>query len=193
CTSCKGAGQVRQNMQSFIGIITQVVTCPTCRGKGKTFSKKCHKCGGDGRTKGEAEIPIEIPAGIESGQTISVRGQGEAGASGAPSGDLLATVHVKPHSKFKRERNDIVSEEYISVSQATLGDKIDVETIDGRVTMKVPEGTQSGEVFRIKEHGVPFLGKRSRGNHLVKLVVRIPKRLSREERKLFEDLKKSGQ
>jgi len=188
CPTCKGSGQVRKNVRSFFGSFSQVSTCPTCQGKGKAYSEKCHKCGGDGKVKSEETIEIEIPAGIENGQTISLRAQGEAGEYGAPAGDLYVNVHVAPHSKFKREKNNIISEEHITFSQAVLGDKIDVETIGGTIKMKVPAGTQSGEVFRIKDEGVPYLGKRGRGDQLVKIIVQIPKHLSREQKDLIERL-----
>jgi molecular chaperone DnaJ len=189
CPNCKGSGQIRKTVRSFFGSFSQVATCPTCRGKGKVFSKKCHKCGGDGRMKKEERIEIEVPAGIENGQTISLRGQGEAGEYGAPAGDLYVNVHVSPHPKFKRDKNNILSEEQITYSQAVLGDKIDVETVDGITRMKVPAGTQSGEVFRIKDEGVPYLGKRGRGDQLVKIIVKIPKHMTREQRDLIERLK----
>lgn len=190
CPTCHGQGQVQQRVQSFFGAIAQVVTCPTCQGKGKTFSQKCRKCGGDGRVKGEAEISIDVPAGIQDGQSLSLQGQGEAGSQGGRSGDLIVAVHVLPHKKFKRKGDDILSEENISFAKASLGAKISVETIDGPVVMKVPEGTQSGEVFRIKDKGVPFLQRRGRGSHLVKIIVDVPKRLSRDQKRLIEELGK---
>lgn len=188
CPTCHGQGQVQQRVQSFFGAISQSVICPTCQGKGKIFSQKCHKCGGDGRIKGEVEIPIDIPAGIQDGQSLSLSGQGEAGTQGGRSGDLIVSVHILPHPKFKRKENDILSDENISFAQATLGAKINVETIDGPVVMKVPEGTQSGEVFRIKDKGVPFLQKRGRGSQLVKIIVNVPKKLSRDQKRLIEEL-----
>lgn len=189
CPTCHGAGQVQKNTRSFFGSFSQILTCPECAGSGKVYLKKCKKCGGDGRIKEEQEIKIEIPAGIADGQTISLEGQGEAGETGAPSGDLLVNVHVKPHAKFKREGNNITSSEFINFSQAVLGDKIFVETIDGRVKMKIPAGTQSGEIFRIKGEGIPFLQKGGRGDHLVKIIVRIPKNPTREQKNLIEKLK----
>jgi molecular chaperone DnaJ len=189
CQTCKGSGQIRKNVRSFFGSFSQVSVCPTCRGKGKVFSERCRRCGGDGRVKSEQAIEIEIPAGIENGQTISMRAHGEAGEYGAPAGDLYVNVHVASHSKFKREKNNIISEEQITFSQATLGDKIEVETIGGPIRMKIPSGTQSGEVFRIKDEGVPYLGKRGRGDQLVKIIVQIPKHLSREQKDLIERLR----
>lgn len=189
CPTCKGSGKVQKTVRSMFGTFSQTSTCPTCHGKGKIYSKKCSKCGGDGRVRQEEIVQVEIPAGIFSGQTISVRGKGEAGEQGAPAGDLYVNVHVHPHEKFKREEFDILSTEKISFSQAALGDKIEVETVDGKVKMKIPDGTQSGELFRIRDKGVPRLGGRGRGDHLVKIIVEIPKKLSREQKKLIEQLR----
>lgn len=188
CPVCKGSGQVRKMSRSFFGSFTQVSVCPNCRGKGKTYSRKCHQCGGDGRVKKDQTVRVVIPAGIQSGQTISIQGQGEAGQRGSPAGDLYVNIYVKPHPKFKREGDDIISSEKITFSQAVLGDKIEVETIDKPVKMKIPAGTQSGEIFRIREEGVPRLGGKGRGNHLVKIIIEIPKHLSREQKKLIEEL-----
>ena len=192
CATCKGSGKVRRNIQSFLGSISQVTTCPTCHGRGKIIKDKCKECGGDGRVMREEKVRIDIPAGIDNGQTLSMSGGGEAGELGARSGDLYVTVHVLPHKSFVREGQNIRSNKRISFSKATLGSKIDVETIDGHVSMKVPSGTQSGEVFRIKGKGVPVLGRSGRGDHLVKIIVDVPKNISRAQRKIIEDLEKEG-
>jgi len=192
CPTCGGSGQVKKVTRSFFGTFQQVATCTICSGSGKTFAKKCHKCGGDGRVRERQKIPIDIPAGISDGQTISLQGYGEAGERGARSGDLYVTVHVKPHAKFERKGNDILSSEHIGFSQASLGDKVDVQTIDGHVNMKVPAGTQSGELFRIKGKGIPQLGRSGRGDQLVKIIVDIPKNISRDQRRILEDLGKAG-
>lgn len=193
CHTCKGSGQIKQTVRSFFGNFVQASTCPTCLGAGRTYAKKCRKCGGDGRVREQQSIAFDIPAGISSGQTISLQGQGEAGERGSSNGDLFVNVHVKPHNLFERKGNDILSTEHISFSQAVFGDKIDVKTIDGNLAMKIPAGTQGGETFRIKEKGIPQLGRSSvRGNQLVKIVVDVPKNLSREQKRLLEDLKKTG-
>jgi molecular chaperone DnaJ len=192
CPDCNGAGKVKQTSRSFFGVVSQVVICPRCQGKGKTYSKKCHKCNGDGRMKADQNIKIKIPAGISDGQTISLSGGGEAGELGAQSGDLLVAVHVIPHPKFKREKNNITSSEEITFSQAVLGDKIEVETINGQVKMKIPAGTQSGDIFRIKGEGVPYLERKGEGDQLVKIIVKVPKHLSREQKDLVERLKNQG-
>lgn len=192
CPTCKGNGKVQKNVQSFFGSFAQVVTCPTCEGNGKTFSKKCHKCGGDGRVREEQSIKFDIPAGISNGQTISLQGQGEAGERGARSGDLYVNIHVRPHKTFQRKENDIHSTEHIQFSQAVLGDKIIVETIEGKVSMKIPAGTQSGEVFRVKGKGVPILQRNGRGDQMVKIIVDIPKSPSREQKRIIEELGETG-
>lgn len=191
CSKCHGAGQIKETRRTFFGTFSQVSICPDCQGEGAVYAKRCHKCGGDGRTKEEQTIRVEIPAGIDDGQTISLPGQGEAGGAGARNGNLYVTIHVIPHSKFKRKGNDVFSEEYITFSQAALGDKISVVTVGGSVQVKIPAGTQSGELFRIKDYGIPFLGRRGRGHHLVKIIVRVPKNLSPEQRNLIEKLGKT--
>lgn len=191
CPTCKGSGQIKQTMQSFLGSFSQVSICPTCKGSGEIYSEKCKKCGGDGRIKDEQGIEVDIPAGIQDGQTLSLEGQGEAGEQGAPSGNLYLNIRVIPHPKFKREGNTILSNEYITFSQAVLGDKIVVDTINGKIRMKIPAGTQSGEVFKIRDEGVPFLDRRGKGDHLVKIIVKIPKNLNREQKEIIEKLRKT--
>jgi len=189
CPTCKGAGQIRKTTRSFLGSFSQVGTCPECKGEGSVYEKKCGKCGGDGRIKKEQRIKIKIPAGIESGQTISLHGQGEAGERGARGGDLYVNIHVRAHQKFSRKGNDIFSTEYIPFTIATLGGKAEIDTIDGKLILKIPSGTQSGETFRIKGKGVPDISGRGTGSQLVKVVVRVPKKLTREQKDLLEKLK----
>ncbi|NTW27364.1 MAG: molecular chaperone DnaJ [Candidatus Moranbacteria bacterium] len=192
CETCKGSGKIHKTVSSFFGSFSQAYVCPSCQGMGKTFSQKCHKCRGEGRVKQARKIPVDLPAGISDGQTVSMQGQGEAGERGAQSGDLYITVHITKHPKFTREGNNLLSTETISFSQAALGDKINVATIDEVVKMKIPAGTQSGEMFRIKGQGVPSLGRTNRGDHLVKIIVQVPKNLSRDQRKILEELQKEG-
>lgn len=189
CPTCQGAGQIRKTSRSFLGSFSQVSTCPECQGSGSVYSKKCGKCGGDGRVKKERRVKIKIPAGIESGQTISLQGQGEAGERGARNGDLYVNIRVRTHEKFSRKGNDILSTEFIPFTVAVLGGKVEIDTIDGKLILKIPDGTQSGETFRIKDKGVPALSGRGTGNHLVKVVVRVPKKLSKEQKDILEKLK----
>jgi molecular chaperone DnaJ len=193
CPTCKGSGQVRKTVRSFLGAFSQVTVCSECQGEGKIYEKKCKQCGGDGRVKKQQEIEINIPAGIDNGQTISIQGAGEMGEKGSSAGDLYVLVHVRSNNKFTRKGNDILTSEEISFSLAALGGEIEIETIEGRLILKIPAGTQSGETFRIKGKGVPDVHGRGRGNQLVKIIVRVPKRMSREQKKLVEELKRTGE
>lgn len=188
CPTCKGTGRVQKTTRSFFGSFSQVSVCPECSGEGKVYDKKCSKCGGDGRTKENQEVEINVPAGIADGQTISIQGAGEAGPKGAASGDLYVLVHVRPHEKFTRSGNDILSQEHIGFSLATLGGEKEIDTIEGKLILKIPSGTQSGETFRIKDKGVPDIHGRGRGNQMVKIIVDIPKKLSRDQKRLIEEL-----
>lgn len=192
CSACGGSGRTRKTIQTILGNIAQVVTCGSCQGKGRAFSEKCPKCGGAGRVQGDETIKVTLPAGVDDGQTLSISGKGEAGEAGSPAGTLYVTVHVRKHELFTRSGLDVLSVRHITLSQATLGDKIEVETLEGLVRMKVPVGTQSGEQFRIRSKGFPDLGGRGRGHHIVKVIVDVPKKLNREQKRLMEELRKSG-
>ncbi|MDQ1284182.1 MAG: Chaperone protein DnaJ [Patescibacteria group bacterium] len=191
CPTCQGAGQVQKTARGLFGMFSQVSVCPECEGAGKIPEKKCSQCGGDGRVKENENIKIKIPAGISNGQTISLEGKGEAGEKGAPAGNLYVVVHVKPHSKFTRNGLDILSAEHISFSMAALGGEIEIETLHGKLILKIPAGTQSGETFRIRGKGVPELSGRGVGDHLVKIIVRVPQRLTREQKRIIEELGKN--
>lgn len=193
CSTCGGAGRVEKVSRSFFGSFSQVTECPDCHGVGKRYEKKCSKCGGDGRVMGESQVEINIPAGIDDGQTLSMNGAGEAGGAGAIPGDLYINIHIKKHKEFVRKGQDILSSVEIPFSVAALGGETIIETVEGRLTLKIPAGTQSGELFRIKGKGVPDLHSGARGNQLVKVIVRIPKSLSREQKRLLEELKQSGE
>lgn len=192
CQHCSGTGQIRRTQKTFLGSFAQVIACEICAGKGRWYAKKCRTCGGDGTAKSEEVIAVSIPAGISDGQTVSLGGKGEAGRNGAQAGDLYVTIHVKPHEKFTRRGNDLVSEEKITFSLASLGGKISVQTLAGFVTMKIPAGTQSGEIFRMKGDGFPEIGGRGRGNHLVKIVVSVPTKLTRDQRRMLEQIQNEG-
>lgn len=190
CSKCGGAGQVRRTVRSFLGMFQQVEVCDACRGRGKVYRESCSECRGSGRVLRSETIILEIPAGIEDGQMLSLSGEGEAGERGGRPGDLLVAVHVRPHPALGRRGNDILSTVTISCARAALGETVPIETIEGTVSMKIPPGTAPGEVFRIRGKGIVSIGNaRGRGDHLVTVLVRIPNRLSREERKLFESLR----
>lgn len=188
CPDCHGSGQIRRTVQTIFGAFAQAVVCERCHGRGKIYKEKCTACHGDGRMQKEEEISIEIPAGIRDEQTLSVSGRGAAGEDGAPAGDLFVNVHVRPHASLKRHGDDILSQLKITFAQAVLGDKVSVMTIDENVMMKIPAGTEPGEVFRVRGKGVPHLGHFGRGDHLVTISLFIPKKLSREEKELIEKL-----
>jgi len=191
CKQCQGRGQVRRNVQTIFGALSQVVTCDVCHGRGETYTEKCPTCQGTGREQREEKISLSIPAGIHDEQTLSVEGAGAAGELGESAGNLFVTVHVRPHAVLQRRGDDIISEYAMSFMQAALGDKVPVETIEGNVTMKIPSGTQPGEVFRIKGKGVPHLGRYGRGDHLVTVTLSVPKKLSSEQKKIIEKLKET--
>lgn len=193
CPTCGGSGQVKKSQRSFFGMFTQVSVCPTCHGDGKVISDPCKVCGGDGRVKEDRVIKIKIPAGISGGQIINIRGGGEAGERNAPAGNLYVTVHVGAHPKLKRDGFNIVSTETISVSQAVLGDKIEIDTIEGKKRFKIYPGTQSGEKFKLRGLGIPRLGQRGRGDQIVEIKVEIPRRPGSEEKELFKRLRELGE
>lgn len=188
CDTCKGSGRQSRIMNTIFGQIQQDEACPTCRGKGRVPEIVCSVCKGKGTQRRKQNITIKIPAGIDDGATIRLREKGEAIADG-PKGDLYVHVRVKPHKKFTREGDLILSEEHISFSQAALGAEIAVETVDGKMHMKVPAGTQSGTDFKLSEHGAPSLRNQKRGPHIVSIIVDTPTKLSKDQKQLFEDLK----
>ena len=185
CPTCKGAGQHTRVMNTVFGQIQQAVTCETCHGTGKVPEKVCSVCKGKGTERIRQSIALKIPAGIDDGATIRLRERGEA-IGGGPKGDLYVNIRVKPHKKFTRESDIILSEEHIGMIDAALGTEIDVETVDGMVRMKVPAGTQSGTDFKLSNHGVPHLRGTSRGAHIVSVIVEIPTKLTKKQKELLE-------
>ncbi len=188
CTTCGGTGQVVRSVNSFFGQIQQRAVCSTCGGSGNIPEKKCHKCHGEGRTQETVRVTIDIPAGIENGQALRIRDQGDAGRRNAPSGDLLVHIRVQADSRFEREGVHIYSSVAIPVVDAALGGTVDVDTVHGVSTLSIPEGTQPGQTFRIKGKGLPELGRTAHiGDHFVVVTVEVPKKLSKQERKILEE------
>lgn len=185
CDTCKGAGQQTRIMNTMFGAIQQQVICETCRGRGKVPEKNCTVCHGKGTERKKQSITIKVPAGVDDGATIRLRERGEAVADGA-KGDLYVNLRVKPHKKFTREGDLILSDEHISMVDAALGTEIDVETVDGSITMKVPAGTQSGTDFKLSGHGVPHVRGSGRGAHIVRVIVDTPTKLTKKQRDLLE-------
>jgi molecular chaperone DnaJ len=188
CDECQGSGQVVRVMRTMFGNIQQATICPKCNGIGKVPEKVCTVCHGTGTQRKKQNIALKIPAGVDDGATIRLREHGEAIANG-PKGDLYVNIRVKPHKKFTREGDLILSEEAIDMVDAALGTEITVETVDGPVKMKVPAGTQSGTDFKLSGHGVTHLRKDSRGAHIVTIVVETPTKLSKKQQQLLEEFK----
>ena len=194
CPACQGAGQQTRVMNTMFGAIQQAVTCETCAGRGKVPEKVCSVCNGRGTERRKQTISLKVPAGIDDGATIRLKERGEAMANG-PKGDLYVHIRVKAHKKFTREGDLILSEEHVSMIDAALGAEIDVMTVDGKVRMKVPAGTQSGTDFKLSGHGVPHLRSERRGAHIVQVVVDTPTKLSKKQKDLLEQfasVKKKG-
>ena len=192
CPTCKGAGQQTRIMNTMFGPIQQSVPCEDCRGKGKVPEKVCTVCRGSGTQRRKTTMTIKIPAGIDDGATIRLRERGEAAEGGGVKGDMYVHITVKPHKRFTREGDLILSEEHVSMIDAALGTEIEVETVDGTVTMKVPAGTQSGTDFKLSNHGVPHLRSERRGAHIVGIIVDTPTKLTRKQKELLEQFKKGG-
>jgi molecular chaperone DnaJ len=185
CPTCKGAGQINRVMNTIFGPIQQNVTCDTCGGRGKIPEKVCSVCRGKGIERRKKSINLKVPAGIDDGATIRLKEYGEATSNGQ-KGDLYVHIHVKAHKYFTREGDIILSEQHISMIDATLGTEIDVETVDGKVRMKIQAGTQSGTDFKLSSHGVPHMQSDRRGPHIVSIIVDIPTRLSHKQREILE-------
>lgn len=188
CPTCNGAGQTVRVMRTVLGNIQQAATCETCKGSGRVPEKVCTVCHGSGVQRKKQEIKLKVPAGIDDGATIRLSGHGEAIANG-PKGDLYVAIRVKAHKKFTREGDLILSEETIDMVDAALGTEIEVDTVDGPIRMKVPSGTQSGTDFKLSSHGVPHLRSKSRGPHIVTIIVETPTKLSKKQQELLHDFK----
>ena len=193
CAHCRGAGQVRHSQQTILGSISSVVTCPVCRGRGFMIKDPCRVCGGEGCARNTSERTVRIPAGIENGTRIRLRGEGDSGARGGPSGDLYVVAHVRPHDTFERHGDDLVCQITINFVQATLGDRIEVPTIDGgKEKLHIPHGTQTGESFRLDGKGLPNVNNGRRGDQHMIVRVEVPKRLSAEQKKLLAEFAKAS-
>jgi molecular chaperone DnaJ len=188
CKTCNGSGRIIKTQRTIFGNMRAQTTCPDCGGEGKSYSRKCSKCHGNGVIQEISGIKVKIPAGIDDGETIRLSGHGEAGERGAPAGDLYLKIRVNPDIKFKRDGYNILSKAEISFAQAALGDKIEIPTVDGNVKLKIPEGAQSGKVFRLSGRGIPRLSGSGRGDHLVEIIVKTPTGLSRKQKEMLREL-----
>ena len=191
CPDCGGTGQVKVQQRTPIGVIQTSRTCPKCSGKGKIIKEPCADCHGMGRVRKTRTLEVSVPAGIDDGQTFVLRGQGDQGVNGGPAGDVNIMVTLRPDTLFERDGFDVWCDIPITFSQAVLGDEIVVPTIDGKVKYTVPEGTQSGTVFRLRNKGIPYVNGRGRGDQYVKVNIEVPRNLNAKQKdalKKFEEL-----
>ena len=189
CPTCHGTGQVQKVMRTPLGAISQIVTCPDCHGSGKKIAKPCKACGGHGKIEKEKKLKIKIPAGVDNLSKIRVSREGDAGTNGGPAGDLYVVLHVKPSTYFKRDGNDVYTRLDLTPAQAVLGDKVVIKTLDGEKEIAIASGVQSGNSVKIKGAGVPYVTRPSqRGDHIVVISVKIPTKISDEERNLYKKL-----
>ena len=187
CKKCGGSGQVRTQTRTPLGYMTNVTTCPDCHGTGSIVSDPCRDCHGTGKVRKTKTIEIDIPAGIDNGQTMQLAGKGEPGERGGPSGDLLITVRVKPHQMFRREGYDVYIDLPITFVDAAIGATVKVPTLDGLVEYDIPEGTQPGSVFRLRGKGIPYIRGKNRGDEYVTVDVEVPKGLSAKQKELLKE------
>ncbi len=192
CFQCQGQGQVRQVSSSIFGQIATVTTCPQCRGAGEVIKETCGQCHGRGKIKKASKISLKVPSGVDTGTSIRVRGKGEAGELGGPSGDLYVTIRLTPHKIFEREGSDLYCEVPLNFVTATLGGEIKVPTLEGKATMKIPPGTQTDRVFRLRGKGVPSLHGHGKGDEYVKVIVQVPARLNEKQKEILREFAKAG-
>lgn len=190
CPDCGGRGQVNTQQRTPFGVISSTKVCPKCNGKGTVIPTPCPKCKGNGRIRRNVDIELTIPAGIADRQIFTVRGQGNKGVNGGPAGDLRVGVNVRPHPFFERDGNNVWCDVTVSFAQAALGDELEVPTLDGKVKYSIPAGTQPGDVFKLRERGIPNVNGRGKGDQLVRIIVDVPKHLTPRQRELIQELNK---
>ena len=190
CPECGGRGQVSTQQRTPFGVIQTAKACPRCGGKGTIIPTPCSKCKGNGRIRRNVKIEVNIPAGIDDRQIFNVRGQGNKGVNGGPAGDLRVGVNVRPHPFFERDGYNVWCDVTVSFAQAALGDELQVPTLDGKVKYSIPAGTQPGDVFKLRDKGIPNVNGRGRGDQLVRIVVDVPKNLTPRQKELIRELGK---
>lgn len=191
CGTCGGSGQVRRVTNTFLGQMQTVSTCPTCNGEGSTVTAKCGSCKGEGRVYGEETISIDIPAGVQEGMQLSMNGKGNAGERGGFAGDLIIQIEEEAHPELQRDGLNVAYDLYLSFSDAVFGTQVEVPTIDGRAKIKIPPGTQSGKIFRLKGKGFPEVQGYNKGDQLIYVNVWTPQQVSDEEKRILEKLSES--
>lgn len=193
CTACRGVGRVQQIRKTILGSFTQTTTCPECGGEGQRPEKPCNVCRGEGRVKGEEDIEVTFPFGVDTNQMIKISGKGNSGRKFGKAGDLYIRVFVKPHPTFERKVDDLYASEPISFVTATLGGEIEISSLEKtKILLKVPAGIESGKVLRISGKGIPHFNDYGRGDLYVELVVRTPKKITRKQKELLEKLQEEG-
>ena len=188
CPNCNGSGQVKRVQQSIFGRFTNVATCSQCQGEGRIITDPCPQCRGGGREKQQRRISVRVPAGINDGSQIRMSGEGDAGARGGSAGNLYISILVKPHQHFVRDNDNVLYQLAINFTQAALGAEVEIPTLDGNTKLKIPAGSQTGNVFRLKGKGIPHLNRHGRGDQLVPIFVVTPDKLSKRQRQLLEEL-----
>lgn len=191
CPDCRGTGQIRTQQRTAFGMMQSTRSCPKCSGSGKIIKEPCKKCGGTGLERKAKKLEISIPAGIDDRQTVVVKGQGNAGRRGGPAGDLLCQISVRPHPIFEREGYNIYCEVPVTYAEAALGATLNIPTLEGKTTYRIPEGTQTGTLFTLKGKGIQAVNSRQRGDLAFRVVVEIPKNLSDSQKKLLKQFDES--
>ena len=191
CSYCRGSGQVTQTQRTPLGMFQTSAPCPQCQGTGKIIRNPCKKCGGVGKQRRNRTLKVNIPAGIDDGQSIRLSGQGGAGVNGGPNGDVIVTISIRPHPIFTRDGSDVICEIPISFTQAALGDTLQVPTIDGKIEYNIPEGTQTGTVFRMRGKGIQNVNGRGRGDQYVRVNIEVPKNLTHKQKELLREFENS--
>ncbi len=192
CSTCGGNGQVRKVTSTFLGQMQTVTTCPACNGEGTTITAKCSNCKGEGRMYGEETVTIDIPAGVQEGMQLNIGGRGNAGERGGSTGDLIILIEEEPHKELQRDGLNVAYDLHISFPDSAFGTQVEVPTIDGRAKIKIPAGTQSGKIFRLKGKGFPAVNSYEKGDQLVHVNVWTPQNLSAEEKSMLEKLNRSN-
>ncbi len=191
CLQCQGSGELRQASQSLFGQFVNITTCPRCHGQGRILKNPCNTCDGEGRVQGESVITVEVPAGVSSGNYITVRGEGSVGLHGGPNGDVIVLIEEIEHEHFERHGDDILYDLPLSFSQVALGTDVEIPTLNGKAKLQIQPGTQTNKILRMKNKGLPHLHGYGKGDQLVRVVVWTPTKLSAKEKKLLEELDKS--
>lgn len=191
CSTCRGSGQIRKVQQTFLGQMQTVTTCPTCNGEGQTITSKCTACRGQGTVMGEETVTIDIPPGVQEGMQLSIAGKGNAGSRGGANGDLIVLIEEEAHPTLHRDGLNVAYNLHITFPEAVFGTQVEVPTIDGKAKIKIPAGTQSGKIFRLKGKGFPSVNSYEKGDQLIHVSIWTPQQVSSEEKDMLEKLQKS--